>query len=121
MTRFEEDADAVLIHRLFGPDAKATRDGLDDETVRRIDAAAADVLGPGGIERALRSSEADSERRVREIASRVRSILSESLLHIDAQIVALKKSRSLLDEDADALRAERERLLQNRDHDGEPS
>ena len=80
------DNDAVLIERLFGPEAHVWRAELNADVVARIDDLAVEVLEGKNL-RAL--PEEDAEFLSRELASRIRSALSDHLVHLQADASAL--------------------------------
>jgi len=99
------DNDAVLIERLFGPEAHVWRAGLNADVVARIDDLAVEVL-EGKDLRAL--SEEDAEFLSRELAGRIRSAISEHLVHLQADASALGADAKRVDADIERIRREKE-------------
>ena len=105
MPDLSTDNDAILVERLFGPEAHAWRAGLDAEVVARIDDLAAEVL-EGKDLRAL--PEEDAEFLSRELAGRIRVVLSQHVVQLQADASALAAEMKRVDADIERIRREKE-------------
>jgi hypothetical protein len=107
MPDLSTDNDSVLLERLFGPEANVWRDGLDADVVARIDDLAVEVLEGKNLA-SLREEEA--EFLSRELASRIRSALSDHLVHLQADASALGAEAKHVDAEIGQLRSEKEEI-----------
>jgi ribosome-binding ATPase YchF (GTP1/OBG family) len=99
------DNDGVLLERLFGPEASVWRAGLDASVVAEIDEVAVEVLEGKNL---ADLPEEDAEFLSRELAGRIRSALSDHLVHLQANASALGAEAKRVDADVEQLGKERE-------------
>lgn len=109
----EQDPDAILILKFYGPDASATREPIADMPLEAMDEEVADLIGApadperGKSERTLdlsvlaRLSEGDAERVSREIAAVIRRHLRSYLARIKARRAAAEERRDELERGRD--------------------
>ena len=107
----DQDMDALLIHRLFGPDAAVVRGGLDPDVCRRIDEAAMSMLGERPLEALVGLEEAEAEHLGCELAREIRAILASRLPALRSEAEDAVAPRDKLDRRITSLQAEHERLL----------
>jgi ribosome-binding ATPase YchF (GTP1/OBG family) len=118
MPDLSTDNDGLLLERLFGPEANAWRAGLNPEVVARIDDLAVEVLEGKNL---TDLPEEDAEFLSRELAGRIRSALSDHLVHLQANASALGAEAKHVNAEIEQLRSEKEdieRRLQEGDCDG---
>jgi predicted RNase H-like nuclease (RuvC/YqgF family) len=112
----QNDSDAVLIDRLFGPDAAASRAGLAADVAAEIDDAAVEVLEGKNL---ADLPEEDAEHLSRELAGRIRSILSKHIVQLGATVTALGAEVKHVDAEVERLEREKEDIERRLKEEGE--
>ena len=102
MPDLSTDNDGLLLERLFGPEANAWRAGLNPEVVARIDDLAVEVLEGKNL---TDLPEEDAEFLSRELAGRIRSALSDHLVHLQANAAALGDEAKHVNAEIEQLRS----------------
>ena len=105
MPDLSTDNDGILIERLFGPEANVWRSGLNADVVARIDDVAEEVLEGKDL---ASLPEEDAEFLSRQLASRIRSVLSVHLVDLQASAAALGADVKHLDAEIERLSNEGE-------------